>query len=207
MPCTSDPFRLLTVISGPSGVGKATVTKAVRQQVPELCVSVSDTTRPPRPGEIDGTSYNFISAEEFQRRVAAGYYLEHACYSGNFYGTPKRAVQDILAGEQPMLLEIEVQGAEEIRKTFPAALSVFLLPVSWDVLERQLDGRQTDSESNRNKRKVRAREEVQLADRYGHRVVNYPGDPLRAANLIAGLIRSRFPAKKLVPALFQSASD
>ena len=202
MPCTSDPYRLLTVISGPSGVGKATVTKYVREMLPELCLSVSDTTRPPRPGEVNGTNYNFISEGEFRQRIASGHYLEYASYGGNLYGTPKRAVLDILAGGVPMLVEIEVQGAEEIRKTYPAALMIFLLPVSWEVLEQQLDDRMTDSDANRAARKARAREEVQLANRYGHRVVNYPGDPLRAAEMIAGLIRSRWPAERLAPGLF-----
>src|SRR4051812_44536848 len=172
MPCTSDPYRLLTVISGPSGVGKATVTKAVRDLVPEICLSVSDTTRPPRPGEVDGTNYNFISEKEFEIRVAAGHYLEYARYNCHFYGTPRRAVQEILTGENPMLVEIEVQGAEKIRRTYPEALSIFILPVNWEVLNRQLDERGTDSAESRAGRKATSREEVLMADRFGHRVVN-----------------------------------
>lgn len=201
MPCT---YSRLTVISGPSGVGKATVTNAVRELVPEIAVIRSDTTRPIRPGEVDGVNYNFVSDAEFLRRINSGYYLEHAVYNGYRYGTPRRAVQDFLEGDQLVLVEIEVQGAEQIRQAYPEAQTIFLLPVDWDTLERQLDERGTDSAADRAGRKARAREEVLLADGYGYRVINYPGDPLRAAELIAAMVRGRLPAKQLVPALFQT---
>jgi guanylate kinase len=146
----------LTVLSGPSGVGKGSVVAALRRRFPQVWLSVSVTTRPPRPGEVDGVEYHFVDRSAFDRLVGAGALLEHACYAGNFYGTPREPVQQRLAAGVPALLEIELQGARQVRAQMPEAQLVFLAPPSFEELARRLAGRGTEDP-------VRVRRRLDLA--------------------------------------------
>lgn len=134
----------LTVLSGPSGVGKGSVVAAVRASYPQVWLSVSWTTRAPRVGEVDGVHYQFVTAAQFASMVDAGGFLEHAEYAGHAYGTPRQPVLDHLARGAPSLLEIDLQGARQVRSAMPEAQLVFLAPPSWDELVRRLTGRRTE---------------------------------------------------------------
>ncbi|WP_155356157.1 guanylate kinase [Acrocarpospora macrocephala] len=138
------PQTRLTVLSGPSGVGKSTVVAELRRAHPQVWLSVSVTTRKPRPGETHGVEYFFADDAEFDRLIAAGELLEWAEFAGNRYGTPRDAVLDRLATATPTLLEIDLQGARQVRASMPDALLVFLAPPSWEELERRLRGRGTE---------------------------------------------------------------
>ncbi|GAA1019543.1 guanylate kinase [Acrocarpospora pleiomorpha] len=140
----SMPQTRLTVLSGPSGVGKSTVVAELRRAHPQVWLSVSVTTRKPRPGETHGVEYFFADDAEFDRLIAAGELLEWAEFAGNRYGTPRDAVVDRLATATPTLLEIDLQGARQVRASMPDALLVFLAPPSWEELERRLRGRGTE---------------------------------------------------------------
>jgi guanylate kinase len=141
---TMRKFSRLTVLSGPSGVGKSTVVAELRRSHPELWLSVSATTRAPRPGEADGREYFFVDEAEFDRMIAGGELLEWAEFAGNKYGTPRKPLEEKLAAGIPCLLEIDLAGARQVRKTMPDALLVFLAPPSWEELVRRLTGRGTE---------------------------------------------------------------
>jgi guanylate kinase len=143
-PATSDRPARLTVLSGPSGVGKSTVVAHMRDVHPEAWLSVSATTRKPRPGERNGVHYYFVDDAGFDRLVADGELLEWAVFAGNRYGTPRRPVLEKLAAGVPVLLEIDLQGARQVREAMPEALLVFLAPPSWEELVRRLVGRGTE---------------------------------------------------------------
>ena len=171
------PARL-TVLSGPSGVGKGSVIAVVRRRHPDVWLSVSVTTRTPRPGETDGVEYHFVDAAEFERMVEADELLEHATYAGNSYGTPRGPVEEQLAKGVPALLEIELQGARLVRKAMPDARLVFLAPPSFDELARRLTGRGTEDPERVRKRLDLARIEMAAEDEFDATVVN---DDLQAA--------------------------
>jgi guanylate kinase len=181
------PSRL-SVLSGPSGVGKGTVVAAVRRSAPHIWVSVSCTTRAPRPGERDGVEYRFVTRAEFARMVQAGELLEHAEFAGNLYGTPRQPVLDHLAAGTPALLEIELQGARQVRAAMPEAYLVFLAPPSWDELERRLAGRGTESDAVIRERLDRAKLEMAAEGEFDDVVVN--DDVGRAAGELVGLIEA-----------------
>lgn len=166
------PARL-TVLAGPTAVGKGTVSADVRARYPQVWLSVSATTRPARPGEIDGVHYRFVSDAEFDAMVGAGDLLEWAVVHGRHrYGTPRRPVLDHLAAGQPALLEIDLQGARQVRASMPDARFVFLAPPSWDELVRRLVGRGTEGPEERERRLATARVELAAEPEFDHVIVN-----------------------------------
>jgi guanylate kinase len=167
------PSRLV-VLAGPTAVGKGTVAAEVRETHPEVWISVSATTRPPRPGEEDGVHYWFVSDEAFDRMVADGELLEWAVvHQRARYGTPRRPVERALADGRPAMLEIDLQGARQVRETMPQALFVFLKPPSWDELVRRLVGRGTESEEERARRLDTARLELAAEAEFDVTIVNH----------------------------------
>ncbi|MFD1826850.1 MULTISPECIES: guanylate kinase [Mumia] len=165
--------RRLVVLAGPTAVGKGTVAACVREEHPEIWISVSATTRAPRPGEIDGVHYHFVSPEEFDRLVDEGQMLEWAVVHGsNRYGTPRWPVEERLAAGSPALLEIDLQGARQVREAMPEALFVFLKPPSWDELVSRLVGRGTEDEAERERRLATARVELAAEDEFDVTIVN-----------------------------------
>jgi guanylate kinase len=160
------------VITGPSGVGKGTLIRTLRERLPDLELSVSATTRAPRPGERDGVEYHFLDDADFQRRVDAGEFVEHATYSGRRYGTLRSELERHIAAGHPVVLEIEVQGARQVRLTLPEALQVFIAPPSLEALRARLVGRGTDDEEQVAARLRTAEEELAAQHEFGHVVVN-----------------------------------
>jgi guanylate kinase len=162
----------LTVLSGPSGVGKSTVAAALRRDHPEIWISVSVTTRRPRPGEVNGREYHFVDEAEFEGLVAAGELLEWAEFAGNKYGTPREPVRRRTEAGLPTLLEIDLAGARQVRKSDPDALLVFLAPPSWDELVRRLAGRGTESAEVIERRLAVATEELAARGEFDITLVN-----------------------------------
>ncbi|MGO9898883.1 MAG: guanylate kinase [Solirubrobacteraceae bacterium] len=160
------------VITGPSGVGKGTLIRALLARIPQLALSVSATTRPPRPGEQDGLSYHFLAPEQFEAHVAAGDFVEHARYSGNSYGTLRSELERQLATGTPVVLEIEVQGARQIRAAMPEAVAVFIAPPAREALRERLRGRGTDSPEQISLRLQTADAELDARKEFAHVVVN-----------------------------------
>ena len=162
------------VLAGPTAVGKGSVAAAVRERHPDVWISVSATTRSPRPGEQDGVHYFFVSDDEFDAMVERGDLLEWAVvHRAARYGTPRGPVEEALAAGRPALLEIDLQGARQVRSTMPGALFVFLKPPSWEELVRRLVGRGTESESERHRRLETAREELAAEPEFDVTVVNH----------------------------------
>jgi guanylate kinase len=160
------------VITGPSGVGKGTLIRTLLERVSELQLSVSATTRRPRPGEAQGVDYHFLSDAEFERRVQAGEFVEHAWYSGRRYGTLRSELESRLAGGHPVVLEIEVQGARQIREAMPEVVQIFIAPPSEEALRARLVGRGTDDPEQIAARLDTAREELAARGEFAHVVVN-----------------------------------
>jgi guanylate kinase len=162
----------LTVITGPSGVGKGTLVSQLLARHPRIWLSVSATTRAPRPGEVDGESYFFFSRERFEQQVAAGGFLEWAEFAGNLYGTPRQPVEQHLEAGQPVLLEIELEGARQVRRSFPAGFQLLIKPPSLEELERRIRGRGTDAEAAILRRLERARAELAAEAEFDAILVN-----------------------------------
>jgi len=177
------------VITGPSGVGKGTLISRLCEQVPGLELSVSATTRPPRPGEEDGRDYHFLTPEQFDERVAAGDFLEYATYSGHLYGTLREAVDRRLREGLSVILEIEVQGARQVRAAMPEAVLIFIAPPDPADLRRRLEGRGTDSPGAIERRLRTADQELEAKDEFPHAIVN--DDVQKAADELVELVRSK----------------
>ncbi|WP_232827541.1 guanylate kinase [Jiangella endophytica] len=172
---TSHPLSAprVIVLSGPTAVGKTTVVKKLRAAHPELWISVSTTTRPPRPREVDGEHYHFVDDATFDKMIEQGEFLEWAVvHKRAKYGTPRTPVERALAGGNSVLLEIDLQGARQVRETIPDALFVFLAPPSWDELVRRLIGRGTETEAERERRLTTAREELASEAEFDVTLVN-----------------------------------
>ncbi|MFJ7495017.1 guanylate kinase [Streptomyces sp. NPDC097727] len=171
-PVPPDVRPRLTVLSGPSGVGKSTVVAHMRKVHPEVWLSVSATTRKPRPGERNGVHYFFVDNDEFDKLIANGELLEWAEFAGNRYGTPRRAVLDRLEAGEPVLLEIDLQGARLVRQSMADAQLVFLAPPSWEELVRRLTGRGTESAEVIERRLAAARIELAAESEFDTTLVN-----------------------------------
>jgi guanylate kinase len=171
MPPSTDQGRL-TVITGPSGVGKGTLVARLLARHPQIWLSISATTRAPRAGELEGVQYFFHDRAGFEAEVAAGGLLEWAEFAGNLYGTPRRPAEEQLAAGRPVLLEIELEGARQVRRSFPQGFQIFVAPPSFSELERRIRGRGTDSEEAIQRRLERARVELAAAPEFDAVLVN-----------------------------------
>jgi guanylate kinase len=176
------------VITGPSGVGKGTLISQLRELLPQLELSISATTRAPREGENDGVDYHFLDRDEFARRADANEFLEHAAYSGNRYGTLRSEVERRLAEGRSVLLEIEVQGARQVRAAMPEAVLVFIAPPSAETLRERLEGRGLDTDDAIDERLRTAELELEAQQEFKHVVVNDDLD--RAVEQLAEIVRS-----------------
>ncbi|HEY0346497.1 MAG TPA: guanylate kinase [Solirubrobacteraceae bacterium] len=181
------------VITGPSGVGKGTLIRSLRDRMPELQLSVSATTRRPRAGEAQGVDYHFLSPDEFERHVQDGDFVEHADYAGARYGTLRSELETRAAGGAPVLLEIELQGARQVREAMPSAVQVFIAPPSLEALRARLVGRGTDEPAQVEARLRTAEREVAAQDEFAHVVVN---DRLEdAVDELAAIVRDAIAAE------------
>ena len=169
---TGAPDAIVLVITGPSGVGKGTVVAALQQRRPDLWLSVSATTRAPRPGEIPDQHYFFVAPDEFDRMRRAGQLLESAQFAGHWYGTPAAPVAERLAAGRSVILEIEVEGARQIRRALPEATFVFLVPPSTEELRARLVGRGTEDPAALARRLARAEQELAMTGQFDHVIVN-----------------------------------
>jgi guanylate kinase len=178
----------ILVITGPSGVGKGTLIKGLLERLPGLQLAVSATTRQPREGEMNGRDYHFLSPEDFDRRVAAGEFVEHAEYAGNRYGTLR---SELARPARCIVLEIDVQGARQVRETLPEAMLIFIEPPSFEDLARRLARRGADSREQIDRRLEAAREELDARDDFDHRIVN--DDLKRASRELTELVATMCP--------------
>ena len=163
---------VLLIVSGLSGAGKGTICKRIMEKYPGYELSISATTRDPRPGEVDGREYFFITKEEFEDRIKNGQLLEYAKYVENYYGTPKDWVLAQMDQGKNVILEIELQGAFQVRDQIPEAVLIFIMPPDMEELERRLRGRGSETEEQIKKRLLRAMEEIEYVDQYDYVIVN-----------------------------------
>lgn len=182
------PQGTLFIVSAPSGAGKTSLLNEVRSRLPELAVAVSHTTRAARPGEIEGEHYHFVSNSEFDKMVGDQQFLEHAGVFGNFYGTSKRVVDDLLSAGKDVVLEIDWQGARQVREYYPQAVSIFVVPPSVDELEVRLRGRGQDSEEIIARRMAQAKAELSHYPEYQYCIINDDFD--RAVETLATVFTS-----------------
>ena len=180
---------LMIVISGPAGSGKGTVNGHLLKR-DDFVYSVSATTRAPRPNETDGVNYHFISREEFISRIDSGDMLEYTEYCGNFYGTPLKEAIEVLESGKNLILEIEVEGAHNVKAKYPEAILIMLLPPSFAVQEQRLRGRGTEAEDKILARLLRTREELDVVNDYDYVVYNYDGKDTDAADEILSILRA-----------------
>jgi guanylate kinase len=162
----------LFVIAAPSGAGKTTLTRLALAKDPRLALSISTTTRAPRPGEEDGVHYHFVSVAVFKQMQAAGAFLESAEVHGNFYGTSRRGIETLLSEDRDVILEIDWQGAQQVRRIYPEAVGVFIVPPSFDVLKSRLQGRGQDSAEVIARRVANARDELTHLDEFPYVIIN-----------------------------------
>ena len=187
---------LMLVISGPAGSGKGTVNAHLLRSG-DFVYSVSATTRDPRPGEVDGVNYHFVTKENFEKRIASGDMLEYTEYCGNYYGTPKSEALRVLESGKNLILEIEVEGAMNVKREYPDAILVMLLPPSYEVQEKRLRGRGTETEEKITQRLERARREVALLPNYDYIVYNEDAKDMEAAQRIAAIVEcERYSVKR-----------
>lgn len=189
---------IMLVISGPAGSGKGTVCNHLTKR-DDFAVAVSATTRAPRPGEIDGKSYHFISREDFLSKIEHGEMLEYTEYCGNFYGTLKEEADKILETGKNLILEIEIEGGLNIKSQYPDTVLIFLLPPTFSIQERRLRGRGTETEEKIIARLNRTKEELELINRYDYVVYNYDDKTLDTANRIVSIIEAEGSSIKRNP--------
>ncbi len=179
---------LLFIISGPAGSGKGTIVSRVRELAP-FELSVSATTRNPRPGEIDGVHYHFLTKEQFEEKINAGEMLEHAKYSSNYYGTPKAPVEQILSEGKNIILEIEVQGALQVKEKMPDAVMIFVMPPNYETLLSRIRGRGTETEEVIQTRMKQSHFEIDNFDKYDYVVVNETNGIEKAAQDVLDIMK------------------
>jgi len=181
-------LKKLIILTGPSGVGKGTVVKEILDKDKNICLSVSATTRSPRKGEKEGENYYFLSQENFKEMINKNLFLEWAKFAGNYYGTPLSFVKDKIEDGFIVLLEIEVEGAKQIKDKFPDSLSIFILPPSKEELEKRIRNRGTEKEEAINRRLSRSNYEIASSDEFDFKVINRDVD--ETAERIINIIRS-----------------
>ena len=189
---------LLIVVSGPAGSGKGTVNSQLIA-TGDFVFSVSATTRPPRPGEINGVNYHFIDREEFQRRIDENGFLEYTTYCDNYYGTPLKEALAVLESGKNLILEIECDGAKNVKKIFPEAVLIMLIPPTFSIQEERLRGRGTETEEVILKRLEKAKREIEQLDAYDYIVYNYNGGSAVAADDIKAIVRAEKLARHRQP--------
>lgn len=194
---------LMVVVSGPAGSGKGTV-NAELLKTGEFVYSVSATTRAPRPGEVDGVNYHFITEDEFRARLDEGGMLEYTQYCGNYYGTPRKEAEEVLNSGKHLILEIEVDGAMQVKRRYPEAVLIMLLPPSYEVQEQRLRGRATETEEKILARLEQTKFEVRRLPDYDYVVYNHDGGAVECAREIQTIVRAECHATKRSPS---AASD
>lgn len=189
---------LLIVVSGPAGSGKGTVNSQL-VATGDFVFSVSATTRAPRPGEVNGVNYHFVSKEEFQRRIDEEGFLEYTTYCGNFYGTPLKEAMAVLESGKNLILEIECDGAKNVKRIFPDAVLIMLIPPTFSIQEERLRGRATETEEVILARLEKAKREIEQIDAYDYIVYNYNGGSAVAADDIKAIVRAEKLARHRHP--------